>query len=118
MKFLIQILLLLMGTMLTISCTGFQKKQTKEAETQALIDKKVAEKVDLYRSIRLQKCRERILERASELADSIIRATAVNSNIIDNTTRPVPPPRPARPEIKMPIDTTPVKPFFPIDTTQ
>jgi hypothetical protein len=118
MKTLNQILLFLMAMMLMVSCTGFQKKETKEAKTQALIEEKVAAKVENYRNIRLEKCRERILERAGELADSLIRATAINSNIIDATSRPIPPPRPLRPEIRVPIDTTPVSPFFPIDTTQ
>ncbi len=108
-------LLILLGIAIIFSM-GFQKDKSREAQIQALIDAKVAEKVDKYRKKYLEKCRERILERANALADTAIIISAKSINIIDNTSRPIPPPRPLRPDIKLPIDTTPVKPFFSIDT--
>jgi len=112
------ILLFLLSTAVIIASFGFQKDKSKEAEIQTLIDEKVAEKVERFRKKRLAVCRERILKRASELADSIIMAKAISTTIIDNTVRPTPPERPPRPPIKSPVDTTPVEPFFLIDTTQ
>lgn len=112
-----QILLFLLGTIVIVSCFGFQKEKSKEAEIQVLIDAKVAEKVEAFRIKRLAKCRERVLKRAGELADSIIMAKAKSTTIIDDASRPTPPERPTRPPIKTPIDTTPVEPFFPVDTT-
>jgi hypothetical protein len=118
MKIYGQILLFLLGIIVIISCFGFQKDKSKEAKIQALIDSKVAEKVETYRIKRWAKCRERVLKRAGVLADSIIMAKAKSTTIIDNTARPTPPDRPTRPPIKLPADTTPVAPFFPIDTTE
>ena len=118
MKLYKQSLLFLLGIILLIASSGFQKSKSKEAEIQALIDAKVEEKIDKYRQRNLKKCRDRILERASELADSIILSTAINTAIIDSVSRPVPPERPDRPVVRSPIDTTPVAPLFPIDTSQ
>ena len=118
MKIYKLILLFLLSITTIISSLGFQKDKSKEAEIQALIDAKVTEKIEIFRKKRLAVCRERILKRANELADSIIMSKAINTTIIDNTERPNPPERPLRPIIKPPADTTPVKPFFLIDTTQ
>ena len=111
--------ILVFAVMLTFSF-GFQKDKSKEAEIQALIDAKVAEKVEYFRRKRIQACRERVFQRASEIADSIIISRAKSTTIIDNTTRPVPPERPVRPPIRPPIDTTPVTPLFQeeVDTNQ
>ena len=98
------------------SCSGDQVKKSKEAEIQELIDARVAEKIDVFREKHLKKCRDRVLNKASELADSIIMAKAISTPIIDNTERPPPPPRPPRPPIKPAIDTTPVTPLFEVDT--
>ncbi len=113
-----KVLFFLLGISLMTPSMGFQKKKSKEAEVQALIDTKVTEKVEKFRKEQMAKCRERILNRASELADSIILATAINRTIIDSISRPIPPDRPTRPIVRPPIDTTPVSPFFPIDTSQ
>ncbi len=109
-------LLFLMGIILLIFSMGFQKDKSKETQIHELIDAKVAERVDGHRKKYLEKCRERIMERANELADSMMLESAKRTSIIDNTTRPIPPPRPLRPDEKLPIDTTPVIPFFLIDT--
>lgn len=110
--------LFLMPVILLISCQGFQNNQTKETEIQELIYAEVGEKVEDFRKKQLAICRERVLQRAGELADSIIKATAINRAIIDSIPRPVPPPRPLRPPIKSPVDSTPVSPFFSVDTLQ
>ncbi len=107
----------MLGITMIVSSMGFQKKKSKETEIQELIDIKVAEKVEAYRIKRLAKCRERILSRAGELADSIIMAAATKSTVIDSVAQPIPPDRPERPEIKRPLDTTPVVPFFPVDSS-
>jgi len=111
-------LLFLVAIICLIFSTGFQKEKSREAQIQALIDAKVAERIDAYRKEFLEKCRERILVRASELADTVILMSARKINIIDKTVRPTPPPRPLRPDVRIPADTTPVTPFFSIDTTQ
>ena len=111
-------LLFLVGVTILIFSMGFQKDKSKEAQIQELIDSKVAAKVEGYRKKYLKKCQERILERASELADTVMLESAKRTSIIDKTNRPIPPSRPLRPDAKPPIDTTPVKPFFLIDTTQ
>ena len=103
--------------MLMVSCTGAQKKK-KEAKIQAIIDSLVAERVAIYRKKSWASCREKMLNRASELADSIVRVRAIKTTIIDSLDRPMPPDRPLRPEIRTPLDTTPVEPFFSVDTSQ
>ena len=113
-----QLAFLLLLTILAMSCDGFQNHKAKEAAIEKLIKAQVAEKVEDFRKKRLEICRERVLTRASEMADSIVMATAINRTIVDSVPRPVPPPRPQRPPIKPPQDTTPVAPFFPLDTTQ
>lgn len=112
------ILLLLLSLSIIFLSFGFQKEKSKEAEIQALMDARVAEKIEKFRRARLADCKERILKRASELADSIIIAKAINTTIIDSTVRPTPPERPSRPPMRVPNDTTPVKPFFQVDTTR
>ena len=112
-----QILLFFVGIIVLAFSMGCQENESKEAQIQVLIDAKVAEKVDNYRKGFLEKCRERILARANELADTVILKSAKSINIIDKTARPIPPPRPLRPDVRTPTDTTPVIPFFSIDTT-
>jgi len=112
------VLLFLIGIIILIFSMGFQKEKSREDKIQELIDAKAAEKVKGYREKYLEKCRDRILERANELADVEVMDSTKTLNIIDNTSRPIPPPRPLRPDVKTPIDTTPVIPFFSIDSTQ
>ena len=120
MKMYQKIFLVILISVVIVSYFGCQKNKPEEAEIQALIDSRVAEKVAHFRKKRILNCRERVLKRASELADSIIISRAKSTTIIDNTTRPIPPERPVRPLIRQPVDTTPVRPFFQekIDTGQ
>ncbi len=92
------------------------QERRSEARIKTLMETKVAEEVEDFRKKQLASCRERILEKASRLADSIILERALTITIIDTLDRPIPPDRPVRPPIRSPKDTSPVAPFFLPDT--
>ncbi len=74
---------------------------------QQLIDKEVNKRIEKYKSIRIKRCNEKIMEAAGAQADSIIIARAKALKVLQDTLpRPFAPDRPIRPELLKPIDST------------
>lgn len=82
----------------------------KEALRQAMIEKIVKEKVDSYKRKKTTTCNKTILEEAVEIADSIMIHTALHQvDTSSEITRPI---KPVRPDILLPVDTSPIRPLF------
>ncbi|MFT4668361.1 MAG: hypothetical protein ACI8YQ_002331 [Polaribacter sp.] len=90
----------------------------KELPTRSgMIRGEVATRIAKFEKTTLEKCTRDILERAGEMADSILIARA-RLQVNEIVPKPEIPFRPERPEIKLPKDTTPIVPIFPKgDTT-
>ena len=74
---------------------------------QNLITKEVNERIEKYRSIKIKKCREKILATADLRADSIIIARSRNLKILqDSISRPIAPDRPIPPILLEPLDSS------------
>jgi hypothetical protein len=94
--------LLFVSTLLLFSA---KKIPTKEE----LIQLTVAEKLTVFQQKEKEKCRQKILEKAGILVDSMLIARARMQ--VDE--KPEIPFRPDRPEVKVPKDSMPVRPLFP-----
>lgn len=83
------------------------KEPPPQVTIQDLMEKEIDKKLQRYIDIRNKKCNDRILEDASERADSIIIAKAKSMKVIQDTiNRPLVPIRPDRPELLEPIDSS------------
>ncbi|MFT5166278.1 MAG: hypothetical protein ACI8P3_001509 [Saprospiraceae bacterium] len=80
---------------------------------QRLVDKEVERQIERYRSIRIKKCEEKIMEAADTQADSIIITLSRNLKILQDTfDRPVAPGRPIPPDLLEPIDSSSPAPLL------
>lgn len=82
-----------------------------QQRVEALIQEELKKRVEDYRLVVMQQCRERALLKASSLADSILITEARLSR--DTLGRPPKPIKPEKPEIKLPKDSLPVQPLLP-----
>ncbi len=73
----------------------------------------VAENVHSFRTQKLAECRMQVFDDANRIVDSILLAEALQ-RIMTRTdvTVPARPDKPGRPEVRSPLDTVAVKPFF------
>lgn len=84
----------------------------KELPTRSdMIREKVATRMAKFEKTNLEKCARGVLERAGEMADSILIARA-RLQVKEIIPKPEIPFRPERPEVKLPKDTTAVEPIF------
>lgn len=86
------------------------RKEYAQSDMDALIEKEVEERVEVYVRTKEERCMEDILKEANRLADSIMVVQAFFDR--DTFSRPVKPLRPDKPHIRILEDTTPVKPLF------
>lgn len=96
--------------LLFLMITSLLACHDKEALKQALIEKTVKDKVANHQKKKKAACKKEALVEALVIADSVMIQLAlskVDTNGIGN--RPV---KPARPELNLPVDTTPIKPLF------
>ena len=82
----------------------------EEALRQALIEKTVKEKVANHQKRKTAVCNKEIMQKAIELADSLMIKLALSKS--DSSKNIVKPAKPVRPNISLPVDTTPIKPLF------
>lgn len=82
----------------------------KAALKQALIKKTVQEKIDNHIKKKKTACLNEYMKDALVLADSLMIKLALSE--VDTNSRVNRPAKPARPEIDLPTDTTPIKPLF------
>jgi hypothetical protein len=95
-----------------VSCSKKSSK-TKEQVMQELL----TEKFHRWKTDKERKCREQVMEKASAIVDStIIENARQNKDAEGGVALPV---RPMKPEIKLPVDSTPVEPLItPPDSLQ
>ncbi|GEM_PF-4282324 len=82
----------------------------KAALTQALIAETVTQKVASHQRKKIATCKREALAEALEIADSVMIKLALSK--VDTSGQGNRPLKPARPELDLPVDTTPIKPLF------
>ena len=80
------------------------------SDQEALVQEKVAERVQDFKSKKAIECRESLLESAEKTVDSLLLAEAQNA-LNDSLSR-LRPGRPFQPPAVLPIDSLKVKPIF------
>ena len=96
---------------LFLSVSGcLDRKEYSQADIDALIEKEVRQRVEMFIRTKEERCMEDILKEANRLADSIMVVQAFFDR--DTFSRPEKPSRPDKPHIRILEDTTPVKPLF------
>jgi len=86
------------------------RKEYSQADIDALIEKEVRQRLEIFIRTKEERCMEDILEEANRLSDSIMVVQAFFDR--DTFSRPEKPSRPDKPHIRILEDTTPVKPLF------
>lgn len=86
------------------------RKEYAQSDIDALIEKEVEHRVEVFIRTKEERCMEDILKEANRLADSIMVTQAFFDR--DTFSRPEKPLRPDKPHIRILQDTTPVKPLF------
>ena len=89
---------------------GLSACQDKAALKQALIEKTIQEKITSFKQKKIMTCTKEALAEAVIIADSVMINLALN--YVDTSGRGNRPAKPTRPELDLPVDTTPIKPLF------
>ena len=89
--------------------TAFQDSEMMTKEQ--FIQMHLNEKLQKYKSDSGKKCRQKAIDQATQIVDSILIAQARNIRI-DTVQRPPKPIKPTRPNILTPNDTTPIRPVI------
>lgn len=84
------------------------------SDKERIVAEKVAERVAEFRKRETEKCRQALLAEAEHLVDSLLLAEAMLE--VSDSLRNRVPPRPIKPPLLPPWDSTPVRPIF--DTTR
>ncbi|MEY4134134.1 MAG: hypothetical protein RL386_484 [Bacteroidota bacterium] len=93
-----------------LSSGCLDRKEYSQSDIDALIEKEVRQRVEIFIRTKEERCMEDILKAANQLADSIMVAEAFFDR--DTFSRPEKPARPDKPHIKVLQDTTPVEPLI------
>ena len=88
----------------------FAACQDDTALKQALIEKMVQEKIDNHIKRKRIACFKEAMEKALVIADSAMIKMALSK--VDTTGKINRPAKPPRPEVDLPVDTTPIRPLF------
>lgn len=91
--------------------TGCLREHDRSAETEAIIQEAVRNRLETYEQVRMERCREDILEEANRITDSLMIVEARRQR--DTSGRPSRPVRPEKPEFPVVEDTIPVRPLLP-----
>lgn len=91
-------------------CGCLDRKEYAQSDIDALIEKEVQQRVEVFMRTKEERCMEDILKEANRLADSIMVIQAFFDR--DTFSRPEKPLRPDKPHIRILQDTTPVRPLF------
>lgn len=97
--------LLLLGFLTLSAC-----QSSTHVDTDAVIEEKVQERLAEFKRVIDLRCREKVLEEAGLIADSLVLRQARLKK--DTFQRPIKPVRPDEPELKTLNDSLPLKPFF------
>lgn len=90
--------------------SGCGEDDRNKNAVRAIIAEEVEKRVQNYRSVRMQRCYEKILEEASQQADSILILEARLER--DTLGKPPKPAKPEKPKIKTLLDSTPIVPLL------
>ena len=82
----------------------------KVALKQALMDETILQKVASHQRKKIKACKEEAMREALIIADSVMIKLALSK--VDTSGQGNRPIKPARPELDLPVDTTPIKPLF------
>ena len=96
-----------------LSSGCLDRKEYSQSDIDALIEKEVRQRVEVFIRTKEERCMEDILKAANHLADSIMVVEAFFDR--DTFSRPEKPSRPDKPHIKVLQDSTPVGPLIKID---
>ncbi|MEM9917395.1 MAG: hypothetical protein AAF990_04830 [Bacteroidota bacterium] len=115
MKQFLTILMTLIG-LSAIAILGAFQFGEPTAKEMAIIQEAVEEKVAAYVALKKRRCREKIMKRAEEMADSILLAQAKDSLVLRLLSRPDIPLKPMQPDILFPEPSTDIAPLIDPDT--
>ena len=79
-----------------------------------VIAEEVEKRVQNFRTTRMDRCKEKAIDEANEIADSLLILEARLSR--DTISKPPKPEKPEKPEIKLLEDSTPIQPIFNTDS--
>lgn len=96
--------------LISVAVSGCEGETNRSEVRQAAIEREVARKLETFRKIKDQNCRDEVLTAASLIADSLIIANARMQ--LDTTFKPPKPFKPEQPTLQTLIDSVPVKPLF------
>jgi len=99
-----------LASLLFVAASACQNEADRLAARQNAIEQEVANKLETFRKIKAQNCRDEVLTAASLIADSLIIANARMQ--LDTTFKPPKPFKPEQPTLQTLIDSVPVKPLF------
>ena len=108
--FRITLPVLVFSSLLFVAINACQGESDRLEVRQAAIEQEVARKLETFRKIKAQNCRDEVLTAASLIADSLIIANARMQ--LDTTLKPPKPFKPEQPTLQTLIDSVPVKPLF------
>ena len=91
--------------------TFFSCQEKDEAMIATLVDKRVNERLSEYIRIEKERCRDKLLDEASIMVDSILRANPVNISL-DSLQRPPVPFKPNKPIFERPKDSIKIAPII------
>ncbi|NND34770.1 MAG: hypothetical protein HKN76_19450 [Saprospiraceae bacterium] len=94
---------------------SFSCQERDEAIIAELMEKRVAERLSEYIRVEKERCQERLLDEASVLVDSILRANPIEISL-DSLQRPPVPFKPVKPDFERPKDSIKISPIIPLDT--
>jgi hypothetical protein len=100
---------ILLVSILLLQTSCLNRAEFSPEEIQALVDRELERKLEQYQQIRMEKCREDMLERADAIVDSILFFE--NSRRSDTIGQPRTR-RPAPPSLRPVPDTRPLAPLF------
>lgn len=88
----------------------FAACQDKAGLKQALIEKMVQDKIDNHVTKKKATCFKEAMDEALVIADSVMIQLALSK--VDTSGKVNRPAKPTRPELDLPVDTTPIQPLF------
>ncbi len=98
-----------------MSLTACSSDGEVKGERMAYIEQQVEERIQEYKRILDERCRDEVLVEANRLTDSILLVRARLER--DSLDKPPRPDKPDKPEVKTIIDSVPVAPLF-MDSTE
>lgn len=97
---------------LLLAIGGASCKQEK-TDRSPLLEAALSERLEAFRQTQERFCKEKSLEKAVKVVDSILVARArLEKDSLDKPPRPT---RPERPALQSPLDSSPVRPLLPAE---